>query len=343
MEYDNKTRALALLATTPKGEARAKLLKNTSFRNAVLSSGANVTIYMGSVDYSADNVVQSLQNVYVGLIQRKNRHGNFDGLGALGGLAERTDRKKFDSLNKKEKSELVTAKDDVIMVENIPTLITDIDIIRKNNVLREMSEELANLDIFDISIQPDDLELIPMPKVKDDNYMINIWDGKGECYAITPYCHIYKDTSGIIDTIVQKGQEQEDGEVSEYKKIPLIEALGAYGNKGQNHRLEDGRSATKDYRYPHEYLTSWALASKLLENDDEKMVQLAIAVQRKNNHLISFNRIASATSQTMEDIAHILHIKPKTLAKMEECMNNVYKSRSNMQYMNNVNHSSHGI
>lgn len=322
--------ALSLIASAPKGKKRAKLLQDDEIRNAVLSSGANVTIYTGDVNHSTDSVTQSLKDVYVGLIQRKNRHGKFDGLGALGGLAERTNKEKFDSLTEQKKLELVSIKDDVIIVGNTPLLIFDIDIIRKNNVLREMSEELDNLGISNIRINPDELELISMPKVKDDNYMINIWDGMGECYAISPYCHIYKDNSGIIDLISQNAKEQIDGEASEYKKLPIIGALGAYGNYSGEHCLEDGRNATKDYRYPHEYLAAWALASKLLEHDDKKMIQLAMSVQKKNNHSISFAKLAAATSQTMEDIADVLHIKPKTLQKMEECANNVYKSNKTL-------------
>ena len=322
--------ALSLIASTPKGEKRAKLLQDDKFRSTVLSSGANVTIYTGEVVPNAESAIQALKDIYIGLIQRKNRHGNFDGLGALGGLAERTNKEKFDSLTEQEKMELVSVKDDVILVGNTPSLIFDIDIIRKNNVLREMSEELDNLGISNVRINPDELELISMPKVKDDNYMINIWDGVGECYAISPYCHIYKDNYGIIDSISQNAKEQIGGEASEYKKLPLIDALGAYGNNSEEHCLEDGRNATKDYRYPHEYLAAWALASKLLEHNDEKMVQLAMSVQKKNKHPISFAKIASATSQTMSDMAAVLHIKPETLQKMEECANNVYKSNKTL-------------
>ena len=323
-----REKVLLLISSTPKGNLRAKLLEKNEIRRAVLSSGANVTIYSGEVDDSADNVVQSLSNVYIGLIQRKNKKGQFDGLGALGGLAERTDEQAFASLSKSDRISLFQVKDDVVIEKGVAKLTKDINVIRKNNVLREMQEELADLGIRDKIINTDDLELIPMPKVKDDNYMINIWDGTGECYAITPYCHIYKDTTGLIDSITQNFSEQIGGEVSEYKKIPLFEALKAYGHNTGNHRLEDGRNATKDYRYPHEYLACWALASKLLGHNDKKMLQLASAVQSKSDHLISFSKIAQATSQDMADVAKVLNVKRSTLEKMEKNMSAIHQTNT---------------
>lgn len=327
MKYTQKE-TLQLLSQTPKGEQREKLLQNDDLRNSVLSSGANVTIYTGEVNRKSENVIEAIQNVYIGLIQRKNKKGQYDGLGALGGLAERTKKEEFESLSQQKQHELVSLKDDVIIVDGYPRLTTDIDIIRKNNVMREMREELANLGIYNLSINPDKLELICMPKVKDDNYMINIWDGKGECFAISPYCHIYEDKTGLIDNINKNAKEQIGGEASEYKKIPLIDALGAYGNIATKYKLEDGRNATKDYRYPHEYLACWALASKLLGNDDKKMVQLAISVQNKHNHPISFAQIALKTSQNMQDVAEVLNISPSTLEKMERNMQIVYQNKA---------------
>ena len=318
---------LSLLSKLPKGHWRAYLLKNSKIRNSVLSSGANVTIYTGQVKENADNVSQCLQDIHIGLIQRKNKHGNFDGLGALGGLAERTDSEHFLKLSQKERLELSKIKDDVIIVDGNAQLTNDIDIIRKNNVLREMKEELSDLGIDNKYINSENLELISMPKVKDDNYIINIWDGKGECYAINPYCHVYYDNVGTIDEIIQNSKEQAGGEVAEYKKIPILKALQAYGTPAKTHKLEDGRNAVEDYRYPHEYLACWALASKLLNHDDKKMVELSMTVQKAAKHKISLSQIAKATSQSMEDVAQVLNINPTTLNKMEKSMQQIYNAK----------------
>ena len=319
--------ALKQIAQASKGEERQELLKDDSFRSLVLSSGANVTLCCGA-PHNAQTAKDSLSNVYIGLIQRKNKKGKLDGLGALGGLAERTSEDEFESLSSLEKSNLIEQKDDIILDGAYPILTKDINIIRKNNVLREMREELDDLGVKDITINPDKLELISMPNVKDDNYMVNIWDGQGECYAITPFCHIYEDTSGLINEISRRALEKDGGEAVCYKKIPLFEALSAYGNKGHpSCSLEDGRDAEKDYRYPHEYLAAWGLASKLFAYEPQRMIALAQEVQNASLHPISFMRVARATGQNMSDIAEIMHLDDKTLQQMEQSMANIYAAK----------------
>ena len=324
----NRKEILIKIASVPKGAKRAVLLKDDALRQVVLSSGANVTLYSGKPQ-TAKTAEEALSSVYIGLIQRKNKKGRLDGLGALGGLAERTDEEFFNRLDDKKKTQLIGQKDDVILENGHPVLTKDINIIRKNNVIREMREELDDLGIKDIHIKPENLELIPMPHVKDDNYMINIWNGEGECFAISPFCHIYEDKKGLIDEISRRASEKEGGEATAYKKIPLFEALSAYGNKGQGDIvLEDGRSADKDYRYPHEYLASWALAAKLFKYNEERLVILAKEVQEKADNFISFKKVAEDTGQKMEDIAEILHIKPETLLKIEQQNKKIFALKS---------------
>ena len=315
-----RSAALKMIAQAQKGTPRAKLLKDDEIRKAVLSSGANVTLYTGK-PHTANSAKEALSDVYIGLILRKNRFGKLDGLGALGGLAERTDAQAFKKLNKLQRLELIGQKDDVILDGTTPTLTTNLTLIRRNNVLREMREELADLGISDITINPKDLVLVEMPKVKDDNYMINIWNGQGECFAITPFCHLYEDKIGLIDEISRRAKQKVGGEAVTYKKIPLFEALSAYGHVGTPAcSLEDGRDAEKDYRYPHEYLAAWRLAAQLLEYQEDRMVALAQEVQESTDHPISFATLAKATGQTMGSIAKALHIPSSTLQKMEQQM-----------------------
>lgn len=309
---------LKKISSLSKGEERATLLADENIRNAVLSSGANVTLYSGQLR-SGNSFEERFSDVHIGLIQRKNKQGKPDGLGALGGLAERTGHFEFARTPKSKRINLVGKKDDVILNGENVILTGDMEIIRKNNVMREMREELSDLGIDDISINPENMELVPMPKVKDDNYMINIWDGNGECYAITPYCHLYEDKENLIDKIIAKSSEQIGGEVVSYQKVNLFDALSSFGNKGvEGASLEDGRSATKDYRYPHEYLVSWALAAKMLNHNPEDMISLAQEVQQKSDHPVSFYRIAKATGQTMDDVAEIMGVDKATLLKMDE-------------------------
>ncbi len=318
MEITTPAEALKKIASTPKGADRAKLLQDDAFRALVLSCGANVTIFSGEMQ-SGTSFKEKLGNIHVGLIQRKNRKGNYDGLGALGGLAERTSVDQFESMSKSEKKALVGRKDDVIEDKSGVCLTDDINIIRQNNVLREMREELADLGISGIEINPLKLQLISTPRIKDDNYMVNIWNGEGPCFAVTPYCHLYKDSTGLLDTISQSATEKSGGEASSYKKIPLFEALSCYGNLADKEgALEDGRSATKDYRYPHEYLAVWFLASQLIDHNPKEFLKLTQEVQQSVQHPISFARVARATGQGLQDVADVLHLPVETLQKSDK-------------------------
>lgn len=323
--------ALKIIAQTPKGAARAKLLQNEAFRLLVLNSGANVTIYGGEVQ-NGDSCRAKLQNVCIGLLQRQNKAGKPDGLGALGGMAERTSKVEFNSLNPEQKAELIGQRDDVISVHGMPHLTHRMDIIIHNNVMREMREELADLGISGELINPDKLELIAMPNVKDDNYMINIWNGEGPCYAVTPYCHLYKDNEGLLDRLVVGAKEHAGGEARGFIKMPLFEALGAYGHSGaKDCALEDGRDAIKDYRYPHEHLAAWRLAINLLGNEQQTMLDLAKEVQDASPHLISFKRLAKATGQTMKDVAAIINVSTTTLQEMDRLAMQRFKAKSSRQ------------
>ena len=309
--------ALSIIASTPRGKERAELLHDDAFRKMVLNSGANITIYSGKIK-DGNTCMEMLSDVHIGLIRRKNKKGKPDGIGALGGMAERTSEVDFFKMPETERLTLIGKKDDVIIVNGKTVLTKDMDIIRKNNVLREMREELADLNINEINIDTDRMKLVSMPKVKDDNYIINIWDGRGKCFAVTPYSHLYEDREGLLDTLSSSATEKIGGEAASFDKISLFDALSAYGNPANGgSALEDGRNANLDYRYPHEYLVTWCLAAELLQHNPEKMKQLACEVQQHANHPISFETLAKATGQNMEDIADIMQISPDTLTEME--------------------------
>jgi len=324
----SRDQALSQIAAAPKGAARAQLLQDENLRALVLNSGANVTIFSGSLR-SGSTFSEMFEDVFVGLIGRKNRKGNADGLGALGGLAERTSASEFESLSESERKALIGHKDDIVIKSGKACLTDNIDMIRQNNVLREMREELADLGIEGIGINPLKLQLVPMPKVKDDNYMINIWNGEGPCFAVTPFCHLYFDKVGLLDTLSTAAKEKTGGEAVSFNKIPLFQALSAYGNPAEKGpALEDGRSATKDYRYPHEYLTVWFLASQLLDHDPQKFMKLTQEVQQSASHPISFAKLARATGQTLDDVAEVLHLPTETLQQSDKQCASIVSSRS---------------
>ena len=322
MIYSSRTSLLKALANTEKGEKRSKILNIEQNRNLIKSSGANVTLYSGEPSV-ANSVMKELDNIYIGVINRLNaKTGKPDGIGALGGLSERTNEQEFATLTPTQKKALVGKKDDIIIINNEPVLTHDINIIAKNNVVRETNEELGNLGIYDFNFNPNDMHLVDMSKVKDDNFAINIWDGKGDVWCISPYCHTLKTSEETLDMLSKRSQDihthERNSEAAVYKKIKLTKALISYGNTSGNDKLEDGRNAKTDYRYPHEWLTAWALAAKLLNHDEEKILKLYQELQSQTPWKISFNKASEKMGVDLKFVSDVLKVSLQTVEKMEK-------------------------
>lgn len=322
MIYTNKEELLTALSLANKGIERAKILQIEQNRNLIKSSGANVTLYSGEIKTSY-SPLKALENVHIGVIRRLNaKTGEPDGIGALGGLSERTNEAEFTAMSPKQRRALIGKKDDVIMSDNDAVLTFDINIIRLNNVIRETNEELGNLGIYDFKINPYDMQLIDMAEVRDDNFAINIWNGKGDVWCITPYCHMLKTSQETLDMLEKRSkdvhQHEQNSEAANYTKIKLTHALKSFGNTSGKNKLEDGRNANTDYRYPHEWLASWALASKLLNNDEEKIINLYREIQSQTPWKISFNNAAKKMGTDLNFIAKTLKISPKAVEEMEK-------------------------
>ena len=62
-----------------------------------------------------------------------------------------------------------------------------------------------------------------MSKVKDDNFAINLWNGKGDVWCITPYCHTLKTSEETLDMLSKRSQDihthEQNSEAAVYKKI----------------------------------------------------------------------------------------------------------------------------
>lgn len=330
MIYTNKEELLTALSLANKGNERAKILEIEQNRNLIQSSGANVTLYSGEIKTSPSSL-KALENVHIGVIRRLNaKTGEPDGIGALGGLSERTNEAEFTAMSPKQRRALIGKKDDVIMSDNDAVLTFDINIIRLNNVIRETNEELGNLGIYDFKINPDDMQLIDMAKVKDDNFAINIWNGKGDVWCITPYCHILKTSQETLDMLENRSKDarhhEQNSEAANYTKIKLTQALKSFGNTSGKNKLEDGRNANTDYRYPHEWLASWALASKLLNNDEEKLINLYREIQAQTSWKISFKNAAKKMGQDLNFIADVLKVDAKTIEIMENTPSPINKT-----------------
>lgn len=326
MSYSSAQEVLNALKNAPKGQARQQILADSKNRDLIKSSGANVTLFCGNVT-SGKKLAEQMKNIYIGLIARLNfKTSQPDGIGALGGLSERTDGAAFNTLSEAEKRALIAYKDDVILQNGQAVLTTDINIIRKNNVMRETREELNNLGIYDYDIPFNKMQLVKMPDIKDDNFIINRWNGEGMAWAITPYCHLLEVPENLLDCLAENSADinrhEHNSEAAGFIKMPLFEALKHYGNQGGEIRLEDGRNAQSDYRYPHEWLAAWSLASNLLGHDDNKLIALKQELQAQTPWHITFKPAAEKMGKDLNFVAEVLNVKPETISAMENVADN---------------------
>ena len=321
MIYRSKAELMEALRNTPKGPQRAEILSAEENRRLIYNSGANVTLYAGQIQ-EGKTFQEKLGNIYLGLIERKNaKTGRREGVGALGGLSERISDEEFNQLDITEQAELIGLKDDVIKGEdNLPYHTTDINIISRNTVKRESFEELGNLGIYDNPIDTSLMQPLDMSAVRDDNYAINIWNGYGQVWAVTPYCYRLEVSENLLSKLHSQSlenQHEPNSEAQSYLKMPLFEALPRFGKQDGAVLSEDGRDMEYDYRYPHEWLVSWKIAADVLHGDTKAMLNLASEVQASANHQISFAKAAHAMGQNLDFVALVLELNPDTVRQME--------------------------
>lgn len=327
--YQNYEQILDALRQAPKGAAREDIINNPHNRALVANSGANVTLYSGDA-ISGKRIVDRLGGIYVGLLERLNANsGEPEGLGALGGLSERTSPQEFATLDISAQKALIGLKDDLILQGDEPVLITDLKQISKNTAKRETFEELGNLGIYDFQLNIDQLELVEMPGIKDDNYLVNIWNGGGNVWVITPFSHKLRVNEDLLDRLHQQSLDhnhEQNPEALGYLKMPLVDALPRFGKQGGQHQSPDGRDMQYDYRYPHEWLVGWRIASDLLDHNDLDMVRLTAELQKATPHRISFERAANAMGKDLDSLSYILNLKLDTVFQMEQVASNIYNS-----------------
>lgn len=322
IQYKSYEEILDVLRHTPKGKERADIIANKHNRSLVLNSGANVTLFAGERKDGL-TIKEQLRDVHIGLIERLNaRTGSPEGIGAVGGLSERISEKEFSALNLEQQTALVGLKDDVVLDgDNFPAHTQDINVIRKNTVAREMFEEFGNLGIYDFKINPDKLHLVEMPDVKDDNYLINLWNGGGNAWAITPYCHTLEVSAETLDELQRRSLEnshEANSEAKSYKKIPLFEALSRWG------KPLDADKDDYNYRYPHEWMAAWSLASDMLGHDRVSMMKLMAEVQKSSSHLVSIKNAVKKMGHDLTWTADVLKVSADTAHMMDAVANNLY-------------------
>lgn len=322
-DYNNKKEFLAALAAAPKGMARKTLLDDEANRRLIAGSGANVTLYAGKAT-DGNSPLQNLDKVYVGVLQRRNaRTGKPDGWGTWGGLAERTEPQEFASWTEEERRNWVGLRDDVVLNGAGTAVLTeDMEQIVANNIRREAGEELADLGIYDIKLDLHNLDCLKTAAARDDNFAVNIWNGQGEVKAISPYCCLLKVDEDMLDRIEQSSrlaQPQEMSEAYGYRKMKLTAVLSHWGKLGGKHPSDgDGRDMESDYRYPHEWLATWAIAAKELRYDEDAIVKLAAQVQGLCSHRIDFAHAAERLEQGLDFVAAVLKMSPSTVKNMQQ-------------------------
>ena len=270
--YADRAEVENALRNAPKGKAREKILAAGDNRRLIAGSGANVTFYAGSAG-TEGGALKRLQSVCVGVLLRRNaKTGRPDGLGALGGLAERTGAEEFAAADEKRRRQLAAVRDDVVVSAGKAALISDEEEIARRNVCREMREELGNLGIYDFKLPAAAFEAADVPGACDDNFAVNLWNGEGHVWAVTPRCFLLKTDARTLERLQglsEKGRREAFSEARGFCKIRLTEALSRFGKKGGAEVSEDGRDMASDYRYPHEWMVLWILAARELRHDEK--------------------------------------------------------------------------
>lgn len=333
---------LNALAKFPAGSIeRSEILDNQENRQKVLSTGTSMVLYAGELQ-EAQTPLEKLENIYVGLIERLTaKTGVRDGLGNLGGLSERTSESDFALLNEDEKAKLIGVKDDVVRNENNQIVLTkDMSVISRNNVMREAQEELGNIGVSLNVLAFDSMISVPLDDVKDDNYILNRWNGQGISYAISPCCYLVQTHESVLNKIVHISNEnhrETETEVAHFRKMKLTEALTHFGkpNTDAVHKNET-RDMNSDYRYPHEWLSAWYLASVQLNHQGADLKKLAVQLQQKTLYLIDFEQAGKEMKISTEKMSGILGISKES---MTELINAVKETYAIMQMTQQKHHT----
>lgn len=321
---------LNALAKFPAGAVeRVEILDNPDNRQKVLSTGTSMVLYAGEIQ-NAITPCDKLDNVYIGLIERLTaKTGERDGLGNLGGLSERISEDDFSVLSYEEKAKLIGIKDDVIRNKNNQIVLTkSMSVISRNNVIREAGEELGNIGVSLNVLSFDSMVPVPLDGIKDDNYILNRWDGKGISYAISPCCYLVRTHESVLNKIVHVSAEnyrQSETEVAHFRKIKLTDALTCYGkpNMDANNKNEK-RDMNSDYRYPHEWLSAWYLASVKLNHQEEDLKKLAVQLQQKTPYLIDFEQACQEMKISFTQMASVLGISKENMVELVKTAKEVY-------------------
>jgi hypothetical protein len=250
-------------------------------------------------------------------LSHKDGHVLFDGKGTFGGLSERTnpdeqlmanisislsmadlEGQTIDEITRsafqQQLERLIALRDDLkLSPDGAIQSVSDMREIANASAARESMEEFLELVSGDdlhkkLRIKKEQLRfvfekasLIPIPlsRVKDDNYVINIWDGNlnNPAYAITPFGHLIDLETADFDEITSIGTQHMQGglailennpesrelagrEILGVESVSVFDALKQWDKRDANGE----RDLFHDYRYPHEWISVWRKAQTAL-------------------------------------------------------------------------------
>lgn len=253
-------------------------------------------------------------------LSHRDGHVLFDGKGTFGGLSERTnpdeqlmanisislsmadlEGQTIDEITRsafqQQLERLIALRDDLkLSPDGAIQSVSDMSEIANASAARESMEEFLELVSGDdlhkkLKIEKEDLRfifekasLIPVPlsRVKDDNYVTNIWDGDldNPAYAVTPFGHLIDLEASDFDDITAIGtRHMQDGlailkntpdstelagrEILGVESVSLFDALKQWGKRD----ADGARDLSHDYRYPHEWISVWRKAQTALGLD----------------------------------------------------------------------------
>lgn len=316
MTYQTPTQVWEALAKAEPGEERVKIIKERAHRKLILNSGSFVVFSTGETDEDATTLRDKLQPIRVLQSQRLSiKTADYDGKGTFGGLSERTkpeenllanmviargavEGKTIDQVTqsafRQQLERLVALKDDLKLSETGEIeIVSDLSQIARTTAARETMEEaleiISGADICKkLRIDKEELRYIfqaaaltpvPLTSVKDDNYVINIWDGDldNPAYAVTPFGHLINLDTEAFHHIIDPGKEAMEAgkgvlekdpsrkeligrEILGIEDVSLFDALKQWGKYQENGE----RDLSHDYRYPHEWMAIWHKAQVAL-------------------------------------------------------------------------------
>ena len=236
--------------------------------------------------------------------------------------------------NKRGKELLLGGKDDIVSNTHGDVILTsDIKTIAANTVRREMLEELSEIGLGSFKIDASRLHLIKNDGIKDDGYILETWNGDMDkaagIYAVTPFCHTYNLSPAEIIQIRETKQEGGGYEIGKLNREPLLDMLERFGKKN----AEAKSDLTYNFKYPHEYISVWEIASSALERNPDKLVTLAETVQKNiaakgEAYKIDFAEVAKSRGVKISDINTYLEVPAGTVERMQAAIDKVLPSNA---------------